>query len=82
MSKCTFEQDEIEFLGKTISKQGIAPLPEKIDRFLTNLKLRTSVKSIQRYIGFVDFYRQYISKLTEKLFPLYQLLQKDEFLTE
>ena len=35
------------------------------------------MKSLQRYIGFVQFYRQYIPKLTEKLVPLYKLLQKD-----
>ena len=37
----------------------------------------TSVKSLQQYIGFVQFYRQYIPKLAEKLLPLYKLLQKD-----
>ena len=66
MSKCTFGQTKIEFLGKTISTQGIAPLPEKIDKFLKNLKLPTSVKSLQRYIGFVNFYRQYIPRLAVK----------------
>ena len=35
------------------------------------------MKSLQRYIGFVQFYRQYIPKLTEKLVPTYKLLQKD-----
>ena len=52
-------------------------MPEKIDKFLINLKLPTSVKSLQRYIGFVNFYRKYIPTLAEKLAPLYQLLQKD-----
>ena len=35
------------------------------------------MKSLQRYIGFVQFYRQYIPRLAEKLVPLYTLLQKD-----
>ena len=35
------------------------------------------MKSLQRYIGFVQFYRQYIPKLAENLVPLYNLLQKD-----
>ena len=35
------------------------------------------MKSPQRYIGFVQFYRQYIPGLAEKLVPLYKLLQKD-----
>ena len=46
MSKYTFRQGQIVFLGKTISKHGIAPLLEKIDNFLTNPKLSIPVNSI------------------------------------
>ena len=41
------------------------------------MKLPTSVKSLQRYISFVQFYRQYIPCLAEILITLYKLLQKD-----
>ena len=34
------------------------------------------MKSLQRYIGFVQFYRQYKPKLAEKLILLYKLFQK------
>ena len=77
MSKCAFGHANFEFLGKTISSKGIAPIESKIDSFLKKLKLPTSVKSLQRYIGFVQFYRQYLPRLAEKLAPLYKLLQKD-----
>ena len=77
MSKCAFGHPKIEFLGRSITTKGIAPLEDKIDKFLNNLKTPTSVKSLQRYIGFVQFYRQYIPMLAEKLVPLYKLLQKD-----
>ena len=77
MSKCAFGHPEIEFLGRSITSKGIGPIEKKIDDFLKNIKLPTSVKSLQRYIGFVQFYRQYIPRLAEKLVPLYKLLQKD-----
>ena len=77
MNKCTFGQDKTNFLGKTISRQQIAPLTDKIDKFLNNLKVPTSMKSLERYLEFVNFYRQYIAGLAEKLIPLYRLLQKD-----
>ena len=77
MSKCAFGHPKIEFLGRSITTKGIAPLEDKIDKFLINLKTPTSVESLQRYIGFVQFYRQYIPMLAEKLVPLYKLLQKD-----
>ena len=77
MSKCAFGHPKIEFLGRSITSKGVAPLEERVDKFLKNMKLPTSVKSLQRYIGFVQFYRQYIPNLAEKLVPLYKLLQKD-----
>ena len=77
MSKCAFGHPKIEFLGRSMTTKGVAPLEKRIDDFLKKLKLPISVKSLQRYIGFVQFYRQYIPKLAEKLVPLYKLLQKD-----
>ena len=77
MSKCAFGHPKIDFLGKTISSKVIAPIESKVDSFLKKMKLLTSVKSLQRYIGFVQFYRQCIPRLAEKLVPLYTLLQKD-----
>ena len=77
MAKCAFGHPEIEFLGRSITTKGIAPIEDKIDKFLKNIKLPTSVKSVQRYIGFVQFYRQYNPRLAEKLVPLYKMLQKD-----
>ena len=77
MAKCAFGHPEIEFLGRSITTKGIAPIEDKLDKFLKNIKLPTSVKSLQRYIGFVQFYRQYIPRLAEKQVPLYKLLRKD-----
>ena len=77
MAKCAFSNPETEFLGRSITTKGNAPIEDKIDKFLKNTKLPTPVKSLQRYIGFVQFYRQYIPRPAEKLVPLYKLLQKD-----
>ena len=79
MSKCAFVHPKINFLGTSITSKVVAPIEDKIDKFLKTMKPPTSVKSIQRYIGFpvVQFYRQYIPRLAEKLTPLYKRLQKD-----
>ena len=77
MSKCAFGHPHINFLGRSITSKGVSPLEDKIDDFLKKIKLPTSIKSLQRYIAFVQFYRQYIPRLAEKLTPLYKLLQKD-----
>ena len=77
-NKCMFGQDKIDFVGRRISKHGIAPFPYKIDKIITNLKLPTSVKSLERYIEFAISYTQNIPRSAEKLILLYQLLQKDD----
>ena len=77
MTKCAFGHLEIEFLGRSTTIKGIAPIEEKIEKFLNNIKLPTSVKSLQQYIGFVQFYRRYIPKLAEKLVPQYKLIPID-----
>ena len=77
MAKCAFGHSQIEILGRSITTKGMAPIEEKINKFLKNIKLPTPVNSLQRYIGFVEFYRQYIPRLAEKLVPLYKLLQKE-----
>ena len=76
MAKCAFGQREKEFLGRSITSKTVAPIEEKIDKLLKNIKLSTSMMFLQQYIGFVQFYRQYIPCLAEKLVPLYKLLQK------
>ena len=36
------------------------------------------MKALQRYLGYLKYYRNYIPRLSEKLFPFFQLLEKDE----
>ena len=38
MSKCEFGQKQIEYLGKTISSTGIAPIEKRVTDYLTKLK--------------------------------------------
>ena len=76
-AKCAFGHPEIEFLSRSFTTKGIAPIENKIDMFLKNIKQPTSMKSLPGYVGFVQFYRQYIPRLAEKLVPLHKLLQKD-----
>ena len=66
MGKCEFGQKQIEYLGKTISSTGIAPIEKRVTDYLSKLKPPNSVKSLQRYLGFVNSYRSYIPRLANK----------------
>ena len=65
---------------RTITPQGIAPPPQdhKIQKFLANVRFPKSKKQVQRYIGFVNYYRNYIPRLSEKLLGFYELLKADK----
>ena len=74
MTKCHFRVQEVEFLGRTITTKGVAPQKQKITKFFKKFKLSRSKKALQRYIGFLIFYRNYIPSLAERLTPFFQLL--------
>ena len=78
MHKCHFGATEIVFLGRTITPEGVKPQKESITNFLEKNKFPKSKKALQRYLGFLNYYRNYIPRLTEKLVPFFQLLKKDE----
>ena len=67
MTKCQFGAKEVEFLGRTISPSGGAPQNHKIQKYLQTLKFPRTKKGLQRSIGFVNFYRNYIPRLSEKI---------------
>ena len=81
IEKCHFEVTKVEFLGRTITSQGVAPQDHKIKKFLANVRFPKSKKQVQRYIGFVNYYRTYIPRLSEKLRRFYELLKIDNKIT-
>ena len=78
MHKCHFGATEIDFLGRTITTEGVKPQKESITNFLEKTKYPKSKKALQRYLGFLHYYRNYIPRLSEKRVPFFQLLKKDE----
>ena len=78
IDKCHFGVTEVEFLGRTITPQGIAPQDHKIQKFLANVRFPKSKKQVQRYIGFVNYYRNYIPRLSEKPLGFYELLKANK----
>ena len=70
--KCHFGVRQVELLGRTNSPEGISPQARKIHNFLDKLRFLKSKKALQRYLGFVNYYRKYITRMAEKLHPFYK----------
>ena len=74
---CHFGVRQVELLGRTISPEGISPQARKIQNFLGKVRFPKSKKALKRYLGFVNYYRYYIPRMTEKLNPFYKLLKTE-----
>ena len=77
IEKCHFGVRQFEFLGRTISPEGISPQARKIQNFLGKLRFTKSKKALQRYLGFVKYFRIYIPRMAEKLNPFCNLLKTE-----
>ena len=77
IEKCHFGVRQVEFLGRTISSEGVSPQAHKVQNFLNKLRFPKSKKALKRYLGFVNYYKNYIPKMAEKLNPFYKLLKTE-----
>ena len=77
IEKCHSGVRQVEFLGRTISSEGVLPQSHKIQNFLNKLRFTKSKKALQRYLGFVNFCGNFIPTMAEKLSPFYKLLKAE-----
>ena len=77
IEKCHFGDRQVEILGRTISPEGFSPQARKIQNFLDKLRFPKSKKVLQRYLGFVNYYRSYIPRMAEKPNPFYKMLKTE-----
>lgn len=70
ISKCEFGVQEINFLGHKVNKEGVHPLPEKVDA-INNFPKPNTVKQLQEYLGMFNFYHRFVPSAAALLQPLY-----------
>ena len=80
LSKCMFMQQETEFLGHVITKDGIKTSAGHV-RAIQEWPTPSSQKEIQQFLGLAQFYQQYVDNFAAIALPLTNLLANDtEFL--
>jgi len=73
--KCKFFAASIDFLGHTVSEDGISPLESKITA-IANAPKPANLKALQRFLGMINFYRRFLPKLAQIIAPLHDLTKE------
>lgn len=69
LDKCVFGHTEVEFLGYSINKEGIKPIPERVRAILDFPKPR-NILELRRFLGLVNFYRRCLPRAASCQEPL------------
>lgn len=74
VGKCQFMKPKVNYLGFTISRNGVSY--EKNEK-LANAGVPKNVKELQQFLGICNYYRKFIPSFAEIAKPLYLLLRKE-----
>jgi Reverse transcriptase (RNA-dependent DNA polymerase) len=75
--KCKFRKLKIEYLGLVVEEGKLAMDPTKLKGILDWPAPKT-VKEVQSFLGFENFYRRFVKGFSHLAHPLNDLLKKDK----
>jgi hypothetical protein len=76
LSKCSFAQKRVKYLGHILSENKIIPLNDNL-KSIKEYPNPKNVKMVQQFLGKVNYYYKFIPNATKLLNPLYKLLSKN-----
>jgi transposase InsO family protein len=74
--KCKLCVEEVTYLGHVFNKNGMKPDPEKI-RAIKDMPSPNDKKSLERFLGAINYLSKFIPHYSEHIFPLTRLLKKE-----
>jgi RNase H-like domain found in reverse transcriptase/Reverse transcriptase (RNA-dependent DNA polymerase)/Integrase zinc binding domain/Integrase core domain/Retroviral aspartyl protease len=76
IKKCEFSVTKTKYLGFIVSTDGIEVDPEKVEAVI-NWQPPQTVKGVQSFLGFCNFYRRFIRDYGKTAAPLTRLTRKE-----
>jgi hypothetical protein len=73
--KCKFHIEEVKYLGLIVGVNGIRIDPEKVQA-VENWEVPGKLKEVQAFLGFANFYQQFILNNSRVVQPLTKLRKK------
>ena len=77
LEKCSFATQEVKFLGFIVSTEGIAADPARVET-IREWPSPTTLKELQVFLGFANFYRRFIAHYAKVVLSLTSLLKGDQ----
>jgi len=74
--KCSFNQTSVEYLGLIISEGELCMDPVKLTA-VSNWPTPKTMKEVQKWLGFCNFYRRFVKNYSALARPLFNLTKKD-----
>ena len=73
-SKCEILRDSIKYLGRMVDRHGVRPDSVAKEDVLTWKAPRTDTQ-LMSFLGFANYYREFIKRYTDKVYPMQKLMR-------
>ena len=75
-SKCSLLQQEVQYLGHIVNREGISVDPGKVEKVLT-WPVPQNVQEVRQFLGFCSYYRRFIQNFADIARPLHRMTEKN-----
>ena len=76
LSKCTFNQPEVTFLGHVVGRFGLKPDPKKVE-VVRAWQVPTNVREVRQFLGLANYLRKFMQGYSSMAAPLIELTRQD-----
>ena len=81
IDKCEFSTKKVKYLGIIVTTDGIEINTKNVEA-IQKWKAPASIKEVQAFMGFANFYHRFISDFSKKVRPLIDLTRGTQYTTK